>query len=175
MTNELNQALQNYFSNWEKLVSERSDGAFFNSLKPVAVGWKVADESEYQKLYTELRGQCDRIVETWMNGRWIAKMHLKDEKLNKGIVIVKLMQRRPGSEDALGLDHVDFYSPAVKDAESILKNEQGLKWSRESNDVVEDYDWISVWFNDTEAKLKAGTVIDIVIKELTQIGDDIKR
>ncbi|HET7320469.1 MAG TPA: hypothetical protein VFI84_02690 [Candidatus Saccharimonadales bacterium] len=174
MIDELNVSLQKYSKNWEKLVAERNNKEFFEGLKPVAVGWKVADEAEYKKVYEELRGQCDRIVETWMNGRWIAKMHLKDAKLTGNIEIIKLMQRRPGSSDALGLDHVDFYSPAVAGADAILKQEPGLKWSWESNDVVDDYDWISIWFSGTEAKLKAGTVIDIVIKELAEVGDRIK-
>jgi hypothetical protein len=174
MIDELNQKLQEYSDNWEKLVAGRSDKQFFSNLKPVAAGWKVADEAEYKKLYNELRTQCDRIVETWMNGRWIAKMHLKDTKLTGSIEIVKLMQRRPNSGDALGLDHVDFYSPAVLRAEEVLAKETGLKWTHESNDVVDNYDWISIWFNGTEAKLKAGTVIDIVITELQEIGDRIK-
>lgn len=174
MIDEVNTRLADYFNAWKTLVGERQDKELFASLKPVAVGWKVADEAEYAKLYAELRGRCDRIVETWMNGRWIAKMHLKDTKLEDGITIVKLMQRRPGSSDALGLDHVDFYSPAVDGAEAILKQEKGLEWSWENNDVVEGYDWISVWFAGTEAKLKSSTVIDIVIRELQTIGDELK-
>jgi hypothetical protein len=174
MIDELNSALEDYFTKWQTLSAARSDKAFFEKLLPTAVGWKVADEAEYQKVYVQLRGQCDRIVETWMNGRWIAKMHLKGRKLNGDIEIIKLMQRRPNSTDALGLDHVDLYSPAVAQADEILAKESDLKWTHESNDVVKNYDWISIWFNYTEAKLKAQTVIDIVITELDDINQKIK-
>lgn len=174
MTDQLNQALKIYFQNWQRLVAGCSDQAFFEGLRPVAVGWKVADEAEYAQLYSELRSHCDRIVETWMNGRWIAKLHLKDEQLEGGITIIKLMQRRSGSTDAVGLDHVDFYSLAVKHAEQVLSHEASIKWTHESNDVIDDYNWISVWFADTEAKLKAETVLDVVTRELQQINQDIK-
>ena len=174
MINDFNSKLNDYLANWNKLISDRQNKPFFQELKPVAIGWKVADLTEYRRLYDELRDQCDRIVETWMNGRWIAKMHLKDDKLEGSIEIIKLMQRRPGSDDALGLDHVDFYSPAVSGAEAVLKQEKDLKWTHESNDVVDNYAWISVWFEGGEAKLKNGTVVDIVIEELKQISDHIK-
>lgn len=171
---EINQKLSEYSANWEKLVAARTNKEFFEGLKPVALGWKVADEADYKQLYERLREDCDRIVETWMNDRWIAKMHLKDAKLTGNIEIIKLMQRRPGSDDKLGLDHVDFYSPEVVHADEILSKEQDLKWTHESNDVVDNYDWISIWFNNTEAKLKAATVIDIVTKELQEINKKLK-
>jgi len=174
MIDELNDALKDYSDKWEALTAGCNDQQFFQGLKPMAVGWKVADEADYKQLYDQLRADCDRIVETWMNGRWIAKMHLKDIKLEGDIQIVKLMQRRPGSTDKLGLDHVDFYSPAVAGAEAILQKEPSLKWSHESNEVVEGYNWISVWFEGTEAKLKSSTVMDIVIKELSDINAKIK-
>ncbi len=174
MLNQLNQALEGYFKNWQQVISQRDNQDFFKQLKPVAIGWKVAGEAEYRQLYGELREQCDRIVETWMNGRWIAKMHLKDTVLDGDIEIIKLMQRRPNSDDALGIDHVDFYHPEVKDAEQVLAKEKGIKWTRETNEVVEGYGWISIWFEGTEAKLKAATVIDIVVKELEEINAKIK-
>ena len=173
MLNELNTALQEYDGKWQTLVAARKDKAFFAALKPVAVGWKTEDRVEYDKLVAELHDQADQIVETWMNGRWIAKLHLKDTALANGVTILKIMQRRPGSEDAVGLDHVDFYSSDVVDAEPILKQEPNLNWTRENNDVIEGYDWISVWFDGAEAKLKSNTVLDIVQAELHELNKKI--
>ena len=169
MVDELNQKLQTYYQKWGTLQVEG-----FAELRPTAAGWKVADEAEYERRYKALRPLCDRIVETWMNGRWIAKMHLKDQQLEGGITIVKLMQRRPGSDDELGLDHVDFLCPDIKAIEATLQA-SAATWSWESNDVVADYDWISVWFDNEEAKIKQGTVVDIVITELQEINEQIKR
>jgi hypothetical protein len=140
---------------------------------PTAVGWKLADEVAYKQMYDELKPFCDRTVETWMNGRWIANMHLKDELLEGGITLIKVMQRRPGSDDALGLDHVDFMCADAKRVEAQLK-QSDLRWTWESNDVITNYSWISVWFDGGEAKLKEGTVLDTIVKELEEINTDIK-
>ena len=137
------------------------------------MGWKTEDRAEYDRLVAELHDQADLVVETWMNGRWVAKLHLRDAKLVNGAEIIKIMQRRPGSTDAVGLDHVDFYSPEVTSAEPLLKQEANLKWTWESNDVIEGYDWISIWFAGTEAKLKSDTVLDIVQAELKALNEKI--
>ena len=171
MIDTINQALAEYFANWKTLANEQND---FNAFLPTAAGWKVADESEYQEAYKALRPLCDRIIETWMNGRWIAKMHLKDSSVEGGVTIIKVMQRRPDSDDALGLDHVDFMTNDVKAVETYLQSQHDVRWSWESNDVIEGYDWISIWFCDTEAKIKPDTVVDIIIKELEEVNESIK-
>jgi hypothetical protein len=175
MINELNESLNTYNQKWSELVAARKDQKFFTALKPIAVGWKVADQAGYDKVYNGLHDQCDRNIETWMNGRWIAELHLKDITLEGGITIIKLMQRRPGSDDALGLDHVDFYSPRVVEAEHILQTEQGIEWSWETNNVIAEYNWISLWFDGTEAKLKSDTVLDIVQAELRELNEAITK
>ncbi|HKR81618.1 MAG TPA: hypothetical protein VJR27_01315 [Candidatus Saccharimonadales bacterium] len=175
MIDEINQALEAYHVKWHELIAKRSDKAFFEALKPVAVGWKVAGRAEYERLYTELHDQCDQIIETWMNNRWIAKMHLRDSKLDGNLEIIKIMQRRPGSNDAIGLDHLDFYGPTVdKKGEAILKAEPGLKWSRESNDLISGYEWLSLWFDGAETKLRSSTVLDVIGAELTELSQKIK-
>lgn len=173
MLNEINDALDTYDKSWKKLVDGRTNRQFFETLKPVAVGWKVAERVEYDQLVAELHDQADQIIETWMNGRWIAKLHLKDTKLTNCAELIKVMLRRPGSDDELGLDHVDFYSHEVATAEPLLKQETDLKWSWESNDVIEGYDWISIWFNGTEAKLKSDTVLDIIQTELKELNQKL--
>lgn len=173
MLDELNQAIAEYQGKWQRFVGGRLNREFFQALKPVAVGWKVADRAEYDRLCAELHDSCDKIIETWMNGRWIGKMHVRDTKLASGIEIVKVMQRRPGSHDATGLDHVDFYSPEVARAEEVLSQEKDVNWTRETNDAVAGYGWISIWFAGTEAKLKDTTVLDIVIGELGELNRKI--
>ncbi|HSX30689.1 MAG TPA: hypothetical protein VLE99_02130 [Candidatus Saccharimonadales bacterium] len=170
MLDDLTIALTEYNRKWQKLVSERQNKALFEGLKPIAVGWKTKDRAEYDKLVAELHDQSDQIIETWMNGRWVAKLHLKETQLWGGIALVKIMQRRPSSTDAIGLDHVDFYGPALAETETVLKQEPGLKWTRESNDIIAGYDWLSVWFDDTEAKLKPDTVLDIIQAELKELN-----
>lgn len=171
MVDELNTAINDYWTKWQALVAARQNKAFFESLKPTAAAWKVADRTEYDRLCRELHDQSDHLVETWMNGRWIAKCLLRDTELDGGIKIVKVMQRRPGSDDALGFDHVDFYGPSLAEIEQILAQEKDLKWTRETNDILEGYDWLSIWFEGgPEAKLKHDTVLDIIAAELGQLN-----
>lgn len=177
MIDELNVALKDYRKKWQTLVEARNNKQFFEGLKPTAIGWKTTDRAEYDRLCAELHDLSGHIVETWMNGRWTAKFHLRDSKLTgfgNDIEIIKIMQRRPGSTDAVGLDHVDFYSEEVVNAEPILHNEPNLKWSNETNDIIAGYGWISLWFDGTEAKLKNGTVLDIICAELQEVSSKIK-
>lgn len=174
MIDDMNEALKTYDEKWRQVVASRKDKVFFPSLKPTAVGWKTEDRAEYDRLVRELHDKADLVVEKWMNGRWVAKVHLKDERLENGIEIVKIMQRRPGSTDAVGLDHVDFYaSTNLEQNKSVLSEEPDLKWSEESNDVVKGYDWLSVWFEATEAKIKSDTILDIVCTELQELSQRI--
>jgi len=104
-----------------------------------------------------------------MNERWIAKMHLKDTELMGGIEIIKLMQRRPDSTDAVGLDHIDWYSADVAQADDVLSTEPNLKYTHETNGAS----WISLWFDGTEAKLRTDTVVDSCIRELKEVNERV--
>jgi hypothetical protein len=174
MIDEVNKVLATYQQEWTELVAKCNDEQFFTSLKPTAIGWKTEDRAKYSKLVAELHDQSDLVIEKWMNGRWIAKIHLKDRKLVNGVEIIKVMERRPGSSDLVGLDHVDFYTKSTLDeSKAILGNEQGLKWTQENNDILAGYDWLSVWFSNTEAKIKSDTILDIVGAELKNLNDEI--
>jgi len=173
MLDQYNTALTEYFIKWGAVQSNAANPEFFDNLKAVAVGWKTEDKAEYDRLVAELHDACDHIVEVWMNGRWIAKLHLKDDKLTGGISIIKIMQRRPGSSDAIGLDHVDFYTPEADNGEQAVSQNPKLKWTIETNDVLDDYKWVSIWFADTEAKIKHSTVLNNIIQELQILNDEI--
>jgi hypothetical protein len=170
MIDELNQAILAYKTKWQAFVAKRQDKSFFRDLKSTAVAWKVKDMADFNSKFNELRDKCDRIVLKWMNDRWVAKMHLKDESLAEGMTIIKLMQRRPGSSDAIGLDHVDFYSITAKDSADLLNRDENIKWTREENGNCK---WISVWFADTEAKLRSDTVIDATIDDLQELNKKV--
>jgi hypothetical protein len=168
MFDDINTALKTYFQAWQQFASERTDKTYFTALKPTAVAWKTEDLKEFDDLFARWREQCDQIHQVWINERWLATMHLKDTSLEGGIKIIKLMQRRPGSTDAVGLDHVDFLHK--KDAENVLQKED-IKWTRESNN---DFcSWLSIWFAGTEAKLRTNTVLDVCIAELNDANKKV--
>lgn len=165
MLEELNTAIDIYVAKWRKLLDGRRNKKFFERLKPTAVAWKVEDFADFQARFHSLREQCDQIHMNWMNERWIATMHLKEGvKLGLDIEVVKLMQRRPNSKDAVGLDHVDFLIPENIDASTILAAESGLSWTDEENG--EFCKWISIWFENTEAKLRTNTTFGVCIAEM---------
>lgn len=175
MLDDIGETLESYDQNWQKLVASLNNQAFFQALIPVALGWKVADFNEYKRCYDQLREVSDLATEVWMNGRWIAKFHLKDRTLGNNIQLIKVLQRRPYANDQLGLDHLDFYYPQpMSEAAQILAAEPDLKWTVENNDIVSGYQWHSVWFDGTEAKLRDATVLDVLQTELRQLNDTIR-
>lgn len=167
MIDELSTAITDYKTKWEALVAERSDRVFFESLKPTSVAWKTEDLADYDARMAELRDLCDQIYVVWMNERWIAKLHLKEGVLPWNLRVIKLMQRRPGSTDTVGLDHVDFYT--TKEVEPILKKESNLKWNFEKNSCQ----WHSVWFAAGEAKLRNDTICGVCANELLETEKEI--
>lgn len=175
MIERINGAIDTYQEQWNAMLDGCNDRTFFDSLTPTSLGWKVGDEADYRHACAQLMSKSDQIVETRMNDRLIAKIHLGDVALSGGIEIVKVMQRRPGSKDATGLDHIDFYHPDMAAAEMALSSEPHLRYSQERNDIIEGYPWLSVWFgNSREAKIKNYTVLDIVQAELAILNNRLK-
>lgn len=171
MLEEINTAVDVYMAKWKKVTESRRNKAFFEKLRPTAIGWKTDDSSDFQGRFHELRDQCDQIHLGWLNERWLATMHLREEKAALDVTIIKLMQRRPNSKDPIGLDHVDFLIPQGMDAKTVLAAEPNLKWSEEANG--EFCNWISIWFEGTEAKLRTNTTIDVAIAELQDVNKKI--
>jgi len=171
MFDELNGKIEEYLGKWQALVAARKNKEFFERLKPMAAGWKVADLAEYDRCKDQWRGACDIIFENWMNGRWIAEMHLKDATLSGGIEVIKLMQRRPDSSDAPGLDNIDFMDMEETNTKAVLAEETDIKWTDEKNGLCA---WTSIWFDGTEAKLRDGTVLDVAIAELETVNKKIR-
>lgn len=171
MINELQAALAVYWQKWEAFVDGRNDMEFFEELRPTAVGWKVHNRAEHDRIVAELRDKCDLVCGAWINERWITKLHLTETSLRGGMTIIKVMERRPGSHDAVGLDHVDFYSPAVAQADVVLAVEPALTWGHETNKAH----WISIRFDGQEAKLRTDTVLDSYIRDLRETRNTILR
>lgn len=164
MLDELSMAIKSYQTKWEALVAARSDQRFFAAFQPTAVGWKTEDLADFDRRFAVLRELSDQIHLGWVNERWLATLHLKDTALPGDIRIVKLMQRRPGSTDATGLDHLDFLLSDDTDAKEVLMAEADLQWTEEKNG--EHCKWLSIWFAGNEAKLRRDTVLDVCIDEM---------
>jgi hypothetical protein len=171
MIEELNRAIRDYRKKWDVLLAERADVGFFAGLKPISVGWKVADVAASDELYKSLRDLCDQSHAIYKNDRWLTTLHLKDSELDWGISVINIMQRRPGSEDALGLDNINFFCPVYGQIDDILADEPSLKWTHESCGPYSQ--WVSLWFGDTEAKLRPRSVMDVSLDEFKEMRDSV--
>lgn len=163
MIDELNNAIVKYQDKWQIVVDAVHDKPIFENARAHAVGWKTVDLADFDNRFNELRDNSEQIHLVWLNERWIATMILHDIQLSWGIRVVKLMQRRPHSTDAVGLDHVDFFAPDFGDASIMGKLEPELKWTDEANGSCK---WTSLWFNGGEAKMRRESVIDVSIAEM---------
>jgi hypothetical protein len=171
MLKELTAAIMVYKEKWDALTAATTDRVFFDSLQPTSVGWKTEDLADFNQCFDELRDASDQVHMGWVNERWIATFHLKDETLPMGLSVVKLMQRRPGSSDATGLDHLDFYfEPGDVRAKDVMANES-FEWTEEVNG--ERCKWISIWFADTEAKVRSDTVLEVCAQEMKDVEKQI--
>lgn len=166
---KLAETLAAYLKRWQDLTAKCQNQRAFSSLKPTAVGWKVTDRAELQELAASLQDQSLQIHCGWVNERWLATFYLKEPLENTNVQMVKLMERRPESTDATGLDHVDFLAP--EDMAQTLAKEPSLSWSEERNG--EHCKWLSVWFDGTEAKLRTDTVLQVCADEMLQFQKEL--
>jgi len=164
---DIKQAAVEYFAKFDSFASQNG----LIDLKPTTIGWKTTDISEFN---ATLSGYlADSSVTQchigFVDQRYIASIVFK-EPIYTNVRILKLMQRRPNSTDPVGLDHADFAVDNLGQIEALLKKNPALKWSHESNEV---HGWISVWFNDTEAKFVDHLVLDVGVKELQDITKEL--
>lgn len=164
MVEELQQKVQEYLDGWQAFSAARNDKDYFGGLKPTAIGWKFTDRTELMQRFNEIRDMCEQVHFGWINERWVICAYLRDVTLPGGIKVVKLMERRPGSTDAVGLDHIDFYTPET-DVRTHVEQED-IKWTEEHNG--EHCKWISVWFEGGEAKLRNDTVLKVCADEMLE-------
>jgi hypothetical protein len=167
MLEELKVGLGEYQAKWQTFIEAHKDITLFAELKPTAVAWKTEDLTDFIARFDELQAVCDQVHLGWVNERWLATMHLKDTSLPQGLTLVKLMQRRPGSSDATGLDHLDFLLPEAMDVKATLQDRPDVKWTEEFNG--DKCKWISIWFDGTEAKLRSDTVLQVCADDMLEL------
>jgi hypothetical protein len=160
----LSQSLDKYFAKWDEYVARMGLYAISSKMRPLAVGWKVSNRPEYRRVMSVLDNYAKQIHSVTMDGRKFATVVL-DEPLARGITIIKVIERREGSRDAVGLDHVDFYLPIIEGFAEMLERGEA-NWRRQGNAT---YKRVSVRFGPEstfEAKVMDYTVLDIAADEL---------
>lgn len=167
----LSLSLEKYFIKWDEYVSRMGLFAIAEKMRPVAVGWKVSSNAEYRRTMSVLDNFASQIHSVSVGKRKFATVVL-NEPLAKGITVIKVIERRAGSRDIVGLDHIDFYLPMVEGIAEMLDRGQA-NWRRQGNDK---YKRLSVRFGPEslyEAKIIDHTVLDIAADELMYAGQKI--
>lgn len=157
---DIQKAAKVYFEKFDSYTKQYD----LTKLQPATIGWKVTNIDEYCDTLSGFLKE-NLVVQThigFVDKRYIAAIVFK-KPIYQDIRILKLMQRRPGSTDRIGLDHADFYIDDLSKFEAELNKIKLPKWSYESNEM---HRWISLWFKDTEAKFVDHLVLDVGVKEL---------
>lgn len=135
-----------------------------SNAQPTAVGWKVPDLEAFMEALQMYLSDSPQVHIADVNNRKLASIVLT-EALPMGIKVIKLMQRRLGSDDALGLDHVDFTVKDLSEVEVMLKSAH-TEYEWQSNDA---HKWISARITGgREAKFVDHTVLEVGAKELLE-------
>lgn len=135
-----------------------------NFPKATAIGWKVGDLVAFKQTVVDLIPETTQLHIGDVNDRKIGSFVLRQPLGMGGLQVVKVLQRRPGREDPLGFDHIDFTVPNREIIERILA-EHAVPYEQESNDA---HEWISARLpNGTEVKFVDHTVLDVCAQELS--------
>lgn len=167
----LSQSLEKYFYKWDEYVSRMGLFGIAEKMRPVAVGWKVGSRAEYRRAMSVLDNFAVQIHSVSVGKRKIATVVL-EKPLARGIQVIKVIERREGSRDIVGLDHVDFYLPIVEGIAEMLERGEA-NWRRQGNDK---YKRLSVRFGPEslyEAKIIDHTVLNIAADELNYASQKI--
>lgn len=167
----LSQSLEKYFAKWDEYIARMGLFAIADKMHPVAVAWKVSSRAEYRRAMSVLDNFAVQTHSVVVGKRKISTVIL-EEPLLRDIKVIKVIERREGSRDVVGLDHVDFYLPIVEGIAEMLERGQA-NWRRQGNDA---YKRLSVRFGPEslyEAKIIDHTVLNIAAEELNYASQKI--
>ncbi len=167
----LSQSLDKYFMKWDEYVARMGLYGIAEKMRPVAVGWKVGSRAEYRRVMSVLDNYALQIHSVTVGKRKIATVVL-NEPLARGITVIKVIERREGSRDVVGLDHVDFYLPMIEGIAEMLERGEA-NWRRQGSG---EYKRLSVRFGPEslyEAKIIDHTVLNIAADELNYASQKI--
>ena len=160
----LEEMLKAYHVTWHEFIAENDLRVIAESATPSTISWKVADKKVLFENLENLVADTEQVHIGTVNGRFIASVVLCEPYM--GMQIVKILERRAGSDDPLGLDSIDYLVENPKSAFDILSKAKNCVVQKESNDI---HDWLSLRFGENqqfEAKFVDHLVLAVAQKEL---------
>jgi hypothetical protein len=172
-TEAVGHALTDYQTAWKAFIIVHHLELFDTQITATTLSWKVADKTELFADLQSVAGITEQVHIGTVNSRYIASCVLT-EPIQNQLWILKILERRYGSDDPLGLDSIDFL---VADTEVTFKTLQAAQANvvKESNDM---HDWLSLHFgknNEFEAKFTNHLVTEVGIKELKLASDELRK
>jgi hypothetical protein len=167
-TVSVSQALKDYSTAWKSFLVVHHIESIEQYIVATTLGWKVADKTELFANLGAVAGISEQTHIGTVNDRFIASVILTTP-VEAELHILKILERRVGSSDPLGLDSIDFVCKDVKQVRDILQ-------AAHANIIDEHNDmhaWLSLRFgkdSQFEAKFTEQLVLDVAIREL-QIGE----
>ena len=165
-------ALAAHEAAWQKLLAAHQLQELGKQAVATTLSWKVADKAALFANLEDNAAAIEQVHIGTVNDRYIASAALKEPFA--GLPILKLLERRQGSDDPLGLDSVDYLVPDLDQTFATCQT-AGLNIVRENNDM---HDWLSLRFGDQdqfEAKITDHLVLDVGIKELGLASKQIQQ
>lgn len=171
-TSTLQEQLEVYDAEWQELIERLALQALSSEIKASSVGWKVDGVEAFGNILGQLLMEFPQVHVGPVNDVRLIGSIILPSYIYREARVLKLMQRRPGSTDPLGLDHVDFTVRDLAATQTIL-TASGVQVTPEQND---SHSWLSVRFgneNRQEAKFVDHNVIEVCIQELKETRDKL--
>lgn len=162
-TATLPKSLREYRDAWKAFMVVHHLETLEREVRATTFSWKVADKPA---LFTCLEANADHIEQLHIgtvNGRFIASAVLHEPY--EAMPIMKILERRQGSADPLGLDSIDYITDD-RDRVFRMLQDAGASVELQSNDL---HDWLSLRFGEHlqyEAKFNDSLVLKVSIEEL---------
>ena len=162
---------------WSRFVAEMELGELLDPYAPLtnAIGFKVADEVELFQTLARFFECGDQVHIAPVDDRSIATIRLASTDDSDGARHIKILQRRPGRDDPLGLEHLDILLAATRLGEAIDLETLGEQLlDRRVNCELERNEahvWLSLHYDGFEFKLVDRSVWNICVQEATAALD----
>lgn len=167
----LSKMLDAYESAWNEFIDNNHLRAFSQSILPTTVSWKVDGHNSLFDNLEQLADRSEQVHIATVNNRFIATIVLIEPC--RDMRLLKILERRAGSSDPLGLDSLDYLTENLNAVSDQLNGAADCTLQKDHNEM---HNWLSLRFGLTrqfEAKFTDHLVLQVAQKELAQSEKEI--
>ena len=168
---EVDHLLDAYEAAWHEFINVNHLETFAESVQATTISWKVDSQKTMFGNLEQLADYTNQVHIATVNQRFIASVVLINPI--REMRLIKILVRRSGSNDPLGLDSIDYLAENTTVIFEILSKAADCILQKEHNDL---HSWLSLRFGkgrEFEAKFTDHLVIAIAQKELAQSEKEI--